>query len=238
MKICSKCKIDLSESDFTQSQLTLRSGQCKICIKEYNKIYRITNIDIISKKQKEYYINNKNYVNNRHKKYRKQNISKIKEINRQYRLNNKNYNKIYWQNNKNVLNEKKREYVKNRYHNDVKYKIRILLSRAISKYFKNKNLSKNGKSCFDYLPYTMEQLKQHLESHFESWMTWNNQGKYNKKMWNDHDISTWTWQIAHIIPHSTFNYTSTQDEEFKKCWALDNLRPYSAKQNLLDGRRY
>jgi hypothetical protein len=25
------------------------------------------------------------------------------------------------------------------------------------------------------------------------------------------------------------------DEEFKKCWSLDNLRPLSAKQNILDG---
>jgi hypothetical protein len=27
------------------------------------------------------------------------------------------------------------------------------------------------------------------------------------------------------------------DEEFKKCWALSNLRPLSAKQNILDGNR-
>lgn len=32
-------------------------------------------------------------------------------------------------------------------------------------------------------------------------------------------------------------YTSTQDENFQKCWALENLRTYSAKQNLLDGSR-
>jgi hypothetical protein len=25
------------------------------------------------------------------------------------------------------------------------------------------------------------------------------------------------------------------DENFKKCWALENLRPYSAKQNIIDG---
>jgi len=66
-------------------------------------------------------------------------------------------------------------------------------------------------------------------------MTWNNQGVYNKNMWNDNDSSTWTWQIDHIIPHFTFKYISIEDENFKKCWALENLRPLSAKQNLLDG---
>jgi len=28
-----------------------------------------------------------------------------------------------------------------------------------------------------------------------------------------------------------------EDQEFLDCWALDNLRPYSAKQNFLDGVR-
>ena len=28
-------------------------------------------------------------------------------------------------------------------------------------------------------------------------------------------------------------YVSMKDDEFKKCWALDNLRPLSAKENLL-----
>ena len=47
--------------------------------------------------------------------------------------------------------------------------------------------------------------------------------------------STWTWQIDHIILRADLLYTSMEDENFKKCWALSNLRPYSAKQNILDG---
>jgi hypothetical protein len=60
-------------------------------------------------------------------------------------------------------------------------------------------------------------------------------GKYNIKIWDDNDKSTWKWQIDHIIPHSTFKYASMEDEEFKKCWALSNLRPYSAKLNVIEG---
>jgi len=26
-----------------------------------------------------------------------------------------------------------------------------------------------------------------------------------------------------------------ENEAFKECWALTNLRPYSAKQNIIDG---
>jgi hypothetical protein len=66
-------------------------------------------------------------------------------------------------------------------------------------------------------------------------MNWNNQGMYNSDTWNDNDPATWTWQLDHIIPQSDLPYTSMEDENFKKCWTLENLRPLSAKQNLLDG---
>jgi hypothetical protein len=66
-------------------------------------------------------------------------------------------------------------------------------------------------------------------------MNWNNYGKYDSNSWDDDDSSTWTWQLDHIIPHSTFKYSSMEDEDFKKCWSLDNLRPLSSKQNLIDG---
>ncbi len=68
-------------------------------------------------------------------------------------------------------------------------------------------------------------------------MNWENQGIYNINTWDDNDSSTWTWQLDHIIPQSKLPYTSMEDENFQKCWALENLRPYSAKQNIKDGNR-
>lgn len=53
--------------------------------------------------------------------------------------------------------------------------------------------------------------------------------------WKDDDITTWTWQIDHIVPQSDLPYTSMEDDNFKKTWTLDNLRPFPAKQNWLDG---
>jgi len=83
----------------------------------------------------------------------------------------------------------------------------------------------------------LEDLKKHLESQFEEWMNWDNYGVYRVDGWDDNDSTTWTWQIDHIIPHSSFKYSSMEDEEFKKCWDLSNLRPYSSKQNIIDGVR-
>lgn len=98
-------------------------------------------------------------------------------------------------------------------------------------------LAKNFKSICDFLQYSIEELKDHLENQFEPWMTWDNYGRYVVKEWEDNDSSTWKWQIDHIILHSQFKYSSMDEQEFKDCWALSNLRPYSAKQNLLDSDR-
>lgn len=45
------------------------------------------------------------------------------------------------------------------------------------------------------------------------------------------------WQLGDIIPQSIFPYITMDCEEFRKCWDLSNLRPLSAKQNILDGNR-
>lgn len=91
---------------------------------------------------------------------------------------------------------------------------------------------------YDYLPYTIQELKQHLEAQFEPWMTWLNCGVYNKKIWNDQDQITWRWQIDHIIPQSKFIFNSIRDESFLKCWSLSNLKPLSSKNNILKNKKY
>lgn len=114
-------------------------------------------------------------------------------------------------------------------------KLRKSVSTLIRFGLKRNLSSKNGKSCSKYLPYTFTKLKKHIESLWEPWMNWSNFGQYKPKLWNDNDPSTWVWNLDHIIPHSLFNYTSMEDEDFKKCWALENLRPLNAKQNVIDG---
>lgn len=155
--------------------------------------------------------------------------------NKKYKLKNKELIAIY---NKIKLKEtsiRVSNWKKNRRKTDPAYKLRGLISCQIYKGLKLQSSTKRGKSCWDYLGYSQEDLKCHLESKFESWMTWENHGKYIKSKWKENDSTTWTWEIDHIIPHSSLPYRSMEDENFKKCWALENLRPLAAKQNLLDG---
>jgi len=73
---------------------------------------------------------------------------------------------------------------------------------------------------FDSLGYSREELMSHLEKHFKDGMTWQNLGE---------------WHIDHIRPIRSFDYDSIYHPEFKKCWALDNLQPLWAKENLRKG---
>ena len=121
-----------------------------------------------------------------------------------------------------------------------KLKNKILKSR-VSSVIRNSltriKISKINNEILSHLPFTISELKQHIENQFEFWMTWQNWKRYNPTTWNDNDPSTWVWNLDHIIPQSTFFYTSVKEYAFQQCWGLNNLRPYSAKQNLIDGSR-
>lgn len=156
------------------------------------------------------------------------NKTKKAEYDKEYRENNKE-KLINYSNNLNVKN-KKRKNANQRYHNSYKNDPMVKIRNSVSSNIR-KFIIKNNDSCLNYLPYSMQELKEHLERQFEPWMNWNNYGKYNKLT---HDQNP-KWNIDHIIPHSTFNYDGMEHPDFQKCWALSNLRPLDAKQNQLDG---
>ena len=70
--------------------------------------------------------------------------------------------------------------------------------------------------------YTLDELKRHLERQFVKGMGWHNRDE---------------WHIDHIIPQSSFTYSSPDDAEFKACWALANLRPMWASDNCSKNAR-
>lgn len=93
-----------------------------------------------------------------------------------------------------------------------------------------------------YLPYSICELKEHLENKFEFWMNWSNRGKYISYVWDDNNPLSWTWQIDHIIPQSNFIFLSVSEQNFIDCWSLSNLRPISSKlnvcKNIKEGKYY
>ena len=260
MKKCGKCKIEKNEDNFSKCQFKRSGGICRECntkilaeyrnknsdkIKEYQKNYDqkyySENKKSILENKKQYYSENKEFISEKGKEYYVNNKEKIKEYHDSYYENNKNdiinKNKEYYVNNKEEIKKYHNLYYKNKRNTDLNFRIKTNISANIYFYLKSNGLSKNKKSTLKYIQYTIDDLKEHLEKQFESWMTWENYGKYYAKIWDNNDQSTWTWQIDHIMSHSSFNYTSMDEQAFKDCWALSNLRPFSAKQNLLDGNR-
>jgi hypothetical protein len=82
---------------------------------------------------------------------------------------------------------------------------------------------KKRRRTFDLLGYSVEALREHLEKRMAHGMTWSNYGK--------------AWHIDHIVPMRVFNITSPDDPDFKRAWALSNLRPLWAAENLRKGGR-
>jgi len=228
--ICKKCNTEKNNK-----------GKCTVCIKIYQKKWakdnqihlinkrkelHIINRDINIKRAQDWYIVNKIYKKEYDKEYYLINKEKKQQKAHQWYLNNKEKIK---------LNHKISE--ANKYKNDLNFRIKNRISNSINKALKKCGTHKNGYKTIDYLPYSIEELQLHLFSQFEPWMTWENWGKYIAKTWDDNDPTTWTWQIDHIIPQCHLSYSSMEDDNFKKCWALENLRPLSAKSNVRRSRK-
>ena len=81
---------------------------------------------------------------------------------------------------------------------------------------KRRGIKKTNKT-FALLGYTKAELMTHLESQFTDGMSWENRSE---------------WHIDHIRPVSSFDFDSTDHPDFKECWALDNLQPLWAADNM------
>lgn len=155
------------------------------------------------------------------KKYREEHPEYKKEWYKQHKVEAKEW----WNNRSKEQKQAKAEYnkvwKKDRYKNNNNYKIRCIISSAVRRSLKG---MKKGDSIKNILGYTIEELKEWLENQFEDWMNWDNLGLTATK-------EKETWQIDHIIPVNTFNIKEIGDEEFRKCWALSNLRPLDSYIN-------
>ena len=215
---CKTCKEDKPFSvDFFYISKNHRYGlstECRECTKEKSRNWsRI----------------NKNLKAETDKKYAQKNKASISEYQKKYRANNKErssaYMKKYADENKEKLKVSRREYnskieVKkrrsenhiNRVKYDKKYKLMCNVRSAVSD-----ALSKQS-GALRFLDYSIEELARHLERQFSEGMTWDNYGRL--------------WHVDHILPSSSFHFERADDPDFKFCWALSNLRPLWAKDNL------
>ena len=212
-KVCSQADCDLAGQPQPLSSFHKAAknkdgllGLCKKCNKRKVKKWNTDNRDYRLARSKQWRENNKELKKKRDTAYREQNREKIRE---------------YFRSEKHV--KRRRERNKEYYHNNIHYKLKIRVSSSVRGFLRRGGKTKGG-STFDHLPYTPQDLKEHIEKQFDEHMTWENWGSY--------------WHLDHIKPQAAFNYDCLAHPDFQKCWALENLRPLKATENLRKSSLY
>jgi hypothetical protein len=233
MKTCTVCKIEKELNLFNKNK-NKKDGLnsfCKTCRKKYD----ILNKDRIKQKGKEWRDQNPNKVKENNikslgkykynltdykKEWNKLNPEKLKQYREKY-LNNldinerKKYSQTYYRLNSKNLKEKRI----NNYHNNPIFKISTLIRNSINRTFKRGGYSKNS-STLEIIGCSFEEFKSYLESKFEPWMNWENQGKYNGEL-------NFGWDLDHITPIKI----SKSKEEVILLNHYTNLQPLCSKIN-------
>jgi hypothetical protein len=113
-----------------------------------------------------------------------------------------------------------KEYLKQKRQNDPTFKLKTNLSNRIREVF-NKTKSNKNNSTLEILGCTLDEFKQHIESQFEPWMTWDN---YGCKSPSGPDT---TWDLDHIIPVSS----AVNEDDIKRLNHYTNFQPLCSFQN-------
>ena len=205
-KICNKCGDNKILDEFRIRKDRKKPYTiCKVCENKSNKKYQEVNIEKINLSRKRYRIKNKD---------------KLKEINKKHRDKNKEkvrlYAKIYREKNKENRNRKAREKLKS---NPI-LKLEKTIRNSIRRSFKINNFKKPSKTeCI--LGCSIEQYKIYIENKFDSWMSFDNHGNYNK--------NRLTWQLDHIIPISS----AKTMEDAIRLNHYTNFQPLESMKNLV-----
>jgi len=199
--------------------------------REYNKKYRENNKDKqklyrekIKENQKEYfreyYKRNKDIIKKRSKQQKEeQNKEEQIRYHTQYYINNKEKWNKYRIKNIDKIRLNRRNSHNQRFQTDPLYKLTHNIRGLIHQSIKKMKISKTSKTT-QILGCSFEDFKIHIESHFDSWMNWENYGRYNGKF-------NYGWDIDHIIPDSS----GKTEEEIIKLNHYTNLQPLCSKIN-------
>ena len=182
-----------------------------------DSIYYQQNKEVFLSKQKIYRKLNHVNIALKSKKYRDENIENSKKYAKEYYLKNsdklKDKAKSYYTDNKSAITIQKRNYSAIKRKTDPVYKLKELVKTSIRQAFKKVGKQKNNRTEI-ILGCSIDEFRQHLESKFEIWMTWENHGLYN-------GTENYGWDIDHIIPLKT---TMTEDDVITLCH-FTNLQP-------------
>lgn len=220
-KKCNNCGQTKTVTSFSMKSKVTKylSSFCKLCKAKKRKESLKNNS--VKKQQsiednRKYYWENKDKIQKHHKIYFKNNYDRIQEYWKVNSDKRKEHEKTYRAKNKEKVRKRMNERRRERRFEDPKFRLNGAFSARI---YSSLKFLKQGQHWEDLVGYTLQDLRQHLESKFDDKMTWDNYGSY--------------WHVDHIVPIAAFTYNSYHDDSFKKCWSLENLQPLCGEDNLL-----
>ena len=237
-KVCTTCGVDKPLSAYNNDKRGRlgKQARCKVCKSAKDKAYRDRKGEELLKKRRAYYAENKErarewgieyreknkeVISERRKVYRQKNKEEIAERKRKYYQKNKEEilekRKEYYKENREAVIEKNNRYERERRRTDPTFRLLLNTKGAVYKALMRENGGKNGSRTLNALPFTIDELKAHLEAQFDENMTWENYGSY--------------WHVDHIYPLKLLPYDSLEHEHFKLVWDLRNLRPLEGIEN-------
>jgi len=256
LKTCTKCGSSKPLSEFYKSKRG-KYGVCSMCKKcgaEYAKVYNAKHKGKRNAQSREWRLNNLERAQTTDRKWKEANPERVKENRKSHYENNKEAEKAYSRQWGKENPQKKKQmfrtwYLKNREENikrsrewqaqnpeksrllkkadwnrryaNPKNRLSFCVSGAVRRSLKGK--TKDGIHWEPLVGYSIAELRRHLERRFKDGMTWENYGS--------------AWHLDHIIPVAVFNFETPEDIDFKRCWALKNLQPLWASDNMSKGAK-
>ncbi|MBA7549882.1 hypothetical protein ES705_42382 [subsurface metagenome] len=190
-------------------------------IKGKNKQYRKDNFEKMKEYNKQWRKDNPEYMKEYYKQWQKDNPGKAKENSRQWRKNNpekaKELIKQWHKDNSEKVREYRNKWMCLRYKTDLKFNLNNRMAIAIGLSLKG---NKAGRTWELLTGYNLADLIRRLNKTIPQGYTWQ-------------DFLSGELHIDHKIPISAFNFTRPEHTDFKRCWALSNLRLLPAKENII-----
>jgi hypothetical protein len=185
--LSNRCKTCVIKS-VKQSYIKNREYYCKI-ESERNKIWRMDNPE-------------------KYKTQRNTQNTRLKESGYWLKYYQENKERILDYSKQDHIAERRNERWRERYKNDIPFKLRNIMKANFHLFFKDRGKNKDL-SFTKITSYTFEQLALHLEDKFREGMCWENFGV--------------CWEIHHIKPQNMFDVMDIKEVE--ECWSLPNLFP-------------
>lgn len=201
-KKCGGCKEDKKLIEFGTRKSTFdgKRGTCKKC----ELAYRETRREKKRQKGRERYKRKREFLLEQSKEYQRKNKTSVKAKQKEWQSKNRER-----------INAQRRIRQKKRRKEEPEWAIRQDIGSRICHILGGRQ---KCASTLELMGCTLEELRAHIETQFETPMTWENRGI--------------VWHIDHIVPFNAFKGELDNEKSLRiVCW-YRNLQPLLEKENL------